>query len=177
MEIDKNLLKDRGINYSGVKEDWVKEFYIKNIINSAKNGDILYDTNTYIPPEVDLPLMNKLLESYLSPRLDLLFEFDKYKDLKNDPEVSRLAYYIMHTVMEERQKIIFACDYDCDGLTSGIVLYKYFKDILKYEYVEAVPNQRKNGNGFNSELVQELIDMYREEPYGLIVTSDHGKKF
>ena len=174
MEITKELLKARGINYSGVKEDWVKEFYVKNIVNSAKNGDILYDANTFIPPEVDPPLMDMLLNSYRYPKLDLMFEFDKYKDLKNDPEVGRLAYYIMHVVMEERQKIIFACDYDCDGLTSGIVLYKYFKDVLKYEYVEAVPNQRKNGNGFNSELVQELIDMYREEPYGLIVTSDHS---
>ena len=177
MEIDKELLKDRGINYSGVKEDWVKEFYVKNIVNSVKNGDMLYNYVTYIPPEIDPPLMDTLLNFYRYPKLDLMFEFNMYKDLKQVPEVGRLAYYIMHVVMEERQKIIFACDYDCDGLTSGIVLYKYFKDILKYEYVEAVPNQRKNGNGFNSELVQELIDMYREEPYGLIITSDHGKNF
>ena len=92
MEIDKELLKARGINYSGVKDDWVKEFYVKNIVNSAKNGDILYDAATFIPPEVDPPLMDMLLNSYRYPKLDLMFEFDKYKDLKNDPEVSRLAY-------------------------------------------------------------------------------------
>ena len=76
--------------------------------------------------------------------------------------------------MEDKKKILCACDYDCDGLTSGIVLFKYFNNILKYEYVEALPNQRKNGNGFNSEYTQEILDMNKEEKIALVVTSDHG---
>ena len=172
MEINRDNLLRYGITYNGEKEDWVKEFYNINIKKAIENGDKVYDYDSVF--NTDNESLTTLRQEYIYPKLDLKFEFEKYNDLKDDKGISRIGYIITRKYLNSKQKIILACDYDCDGLTSGIVLYKYFKDILKYEYVEAVPNQRKNGNGFNPELVQELIDMYREEPYGLIITSDHA---
>ena len=173
MEINKDNLLRYGITYNGEKDDWVKEFYNINIKKAIENGDKLYDYNSIF--NTDNESLDAIREMYIHPKLDLKFEFEEYDDLKDDGAgVSEIGYIIDRQYIANNKKIILACDYDCDGLTSGIVLYKYFKEILKYEYVEALPNQRKNGNGFNSELVQELIDMYREEPYGLIITSDHA---
>lgn len=172
MEINKDNLLQYGITYNGEKDDWVKEFYNINIKKAIENGDKVYDYDSVF--NTDNESLTALRQEYIYPKFDFKFEFEKYNDLKDDNGISRIGYLITRKYLDSKQKIILACDYDCDGLTSGIVLYKYFKDIIKYEYVEAVPNQRKNGNGFNPELVQELIDMYREEPYGLIITSDHA---
>lgn len=164
MEINKEALSKYGIIYTGEKEDWIKEFYDSNIKKTIESGDKVYDYESTF--NTDNESLANLREQYIYPKLDLQFELDKYKDIDVVNRIIKL--------MEDKKKILCACDYDCDGLTSGIVLFKYFNNILKYEYVEALPNQRKNGNGFNSEYVQEILDMNREEKIALIITSDHG---
>lgn len=167
MEINQEALSKYGIIYTGEKEDWIKEFYNSNIKKTIESGDKVYDYESTF--NTDNESLAALREMYIYPKIDLQFELDKYKDIDVVNRIIKL--------MEDKKKILCACDYDCDGLTSGIVLFKYFNNILKYEYVEALPNQRKNGNGFNSEYVQEILDMNREEKIALIITSDHGKKF
>lgn len=164
MEINKEALSKYGIIYTGEKEDWIKEFYDSNIKKTIESGDKVYDYESTF--NTDNESIANLREQYIYPKLDLQFELDKYKDIDVVNKIIKL--------MEDKKKILCACDYDCDGLTSGIVLFKYFNNILKYEYVEALPNQRKNGNGFNSEYVQEILDMNREEKISLIATSDQG---
>ena len=164
MEINKDNLLRYGITYNGEKDDWVKEFYNINVKKAIENGDKLYDYNSIF--NTDNESLDAIREMYIHPKLDLKFELDQYKDIDVVNTIIK--------VMEDKKKILCACDYDCDGLTSGIVLFKYFSNILKYEYVEALPNQRKNGNGFNSEYTQEILDMNREEKIALIVTSDQG---
>lgn len=164
MEINQEALSKYGIIYTGEKEDWIKEFYDSNIKKTIESGDKVYDYESTF--NTDNESLANLREQYIYPKLDLQFELDKYKDIDVVNKIIKL--------MEDKKKILCACDYDCDGLTSGIVLFKYFNNILKYEYVEALPNQRKNGNGFNSEYVQEILDMNREEKISLIATSDQG---
>lgn len=164
MEINQEALSKYGIIYTGEKEDWIKEFYDNNIKKTIESGDKVYDYESTF--NTDNESLTNLREQYIYPKLDLQFELDKYKDIDVVNRIIKL--------MEDKKKILCACDYDCDGLTSGIVLFKYFNNILKYEYVEALPNQRKNGNGFNSEYVQEILDMNREEKIALIVSSDQG---
>ena len=164
MEINQEALSKYGIIYTGEKEDWIKEFYDSNIKKTIENGDKVYDYESTF--NTDNESLAALREQYVYPKLDLQFELDKYKDIDVVNKIIKL--------MEDKKKILIACDYDCDGLTSGITVFKYFNNILKYEYVEALPNQRKNGNGFNSEYVQEILDMNREEKIALIITLDHG---
>ena len=164
MEINQEALSKYGIIYTGEKEDWIKEFYNSNIKKTIESGDKVYDYESTF--NTDNESLTTLREQYIYPKVDLTFELDKYKDIDVVNKIIKL--------MEDKKKILCACDYDCDGLTSGIVLFKYFNNILKYEYVEALPNQRKNGNGFNSEYTQEILDMNREEKIALIITSDHA---
>lgn len=164
MEINQEALSKYGIIYTGEKEDWIKEFYNSNIKKTIESGDKVYDYESTF--NTDNESLAALREMYIYPKVDLQFELDKYKDIDVVNKIIKL--------MEDKKKILCACDYDCDGLTSGIVLFKYFNNILKYEYVEALPNQRKNGNGFNSEYTQEILDMNREEKIALIITSDHA---
>lgn len=164
MEINQEALSKYGIIYTGEKEDWIKEFYNSNIKKTIESGDKVYDYESTF--NTDNESLTTLREQYIYPKVDLQFELDKYKDIDVVNKIIKL--------MEDKKKILCACDYDCDGLTSGIVLFKYFNNILKYEYVEALPNQRKNGNGFNSEYTQEILDMNREEKIALIITSDHA---
>ena len=164
MEINQEALSRYGITYTGEKEDWIKEFYDINIKKTIENGDKVYDYESTF--NTDNESLASLREQYIYPKVDLQFELDKYSDLTVVEHIIKL--------MEDKKKILIACDYDCDGLTSGITVFKYFNNILKYEYVEALPNQRKNGNGFNKEYTQEILDMNREEKIALIITLDHG---
>lgn len=164
MEINKEALSKYGIIYTSEKEDWIKEFYNSNIKKTIESGDKVYDYESTF--NADNESLTALREMYIYPKLDLQFELDRYTDL--------IVTEYIKKIMEDKKKILIACDYDCDGLTSGITVFKYFNNILKYEYVEALPNQRKNGNGFNSEYVQEILDMNREEKIALIITLDHG---
>nr|DAX15704.1 MAG TPA: single-stranded-DNA-specific exonuclease RecJ [Caudoviricetes sp.] len=167
MEINQEALSRYGITYTGEKKDWIKEFYDINIKKTIENGDKVYDYESTF--NTDNESLASLRKQYIYPKVDLQFELDKYSDLIVVEHIIKL--------MEDKKKILIACDYDCDGLTSGITVFKYFNNILKYEYVEALPNQRKNGNGFNKEYTQEILDMNREEKIALIITLDHGKKF
>ena len=135
MAIDIDKLSKRNINYTGEKEDWVKEYYYANIDSSLASEDILYSK----PNDITIP-RDFLLKSYLYPKYELDFDLDNYAGLEQ-------AVNSVVDVINRGGRILCLSDYDCDGLTSGIVLYKYLKEILGHNNVALLPNQRKNGNG------------------------------
>ena len=163
MAIDIDKLSKHNINYSGEKEDWVKEYYYTNIDNAIASDDILYSK----PNNKDMD-KEFLLKSFLYPKYELEFDLDKYTGLNQ-------AVDTVIEVLNREGRILCLSDYDCDGLTSGIVLYRYFKEILGYSNLVLLPNQRKNGNGINKVLLEEIKHLDTTTFHiDLIITSDHA---
>ena len=91
-------------------------------------------------------------------------------EITNDEEINK-GVEIINRVISTGRKIYIVCDSDADGMESGLIGYKYFKDI-GYDNVEVMTNERRYSNGVNEILANKLI--YNEDDIGLIITSDHG---
>lgn len=108
--------------------------------------------------------------------LDRKFLINNYKmdrDLFKLKDIELAADYIV-TYIYANKRILLVTDYDCDGISSAIVLTKFFKDILKYDNCETVVNRRKNGNGINNTLLTQIIEKDEIIKVDLIITADHG---
>lgn len=60
------------------------------------------------------------------------------------------------------------------GITSATVLYKFFRNILKYENTVSLVNTRRDGNGFNKVLMGRILDEDKKQKIDIMITSDHG---
>ena len=70
--------------------------------------------------------------------------------------------------------ILILTDYDADGITSAIVLTKYFKDISHYPNIKTIINKRINNNGINPILLEQVLKLHKEWRIDLIILADHG---
>lgn len=122
-------------------------------------------------------LLNNFPE--LEENLDSLYS--KYKDMIT-PNFNHLSYFketlkgldeaktIIEDSIKNNKKILAISDFDCDGINSAVVIYKFFKYVFKYP-IDIVVNKRKHGNGINKSLIDTIEDI---KSYGLLITSDHG---
>lgn len=84
------------------------------------------------------------------------------------PDVDK-AVAIIHSHVEKNSLIAIAGDYDVDGVTSILSLYKPLKAIgARVTY--RVPNRIQDGYGLNEKIVRELS----AEGVNLIITCDNG---
>lgn len=78
------------------------------------------------------------------------------------------AAEIINSAVEEEQRICIYGDYDCDGITSTVMLFSYLEcigaDVSYY-----IP-ERSEGYGLNEQAIRKLA----AEEIGLIVTVDNG---
>lgn len=99
---------------------------------------------------------------YLYPSLSDLHSPFLMKDMKKG--VSRLLKAIRN-----KEKIIIYGDYDADGITSVVILYKFIKEITPdIDYY--IPDRIEEGYG----LKITAIDNFRKNNVGLIITVDCG---
>lgn len=110
---------------------------------------------------------NGLDSNFLKTSYKKDFELDKLKDVYEGADL-----VLKH--INNKSKILLVTDYDCDGISSAVTLTRFFRDNLKYENFDTLVNRRKNGNGFNSHLMDEILNIHNKEPIGLIITADHG---
>ena len=92
------------------------------------------------------------------------------KDLKEAGEL--IASHI-----KKQSNILLVTDYDSDGVNSAIVLHKSMVDIFKMKYnvnLFTIVNKRKNGNGINNTLLNEILTLNEKHKIGVIITADHG---
>ena len=165
------------------------------------NGDVLtqeeYEKKLK-ESNIELVKLDPKLEEELSKYFDLNFKkkvvgrrFNSIKDMKKYfdytlkgiinkdfierhlPDVKKATNLILEK-MKKNEKIVIVSDMDTDGITSAAILYKMFKNLLKYDNIDVVVNKRNFGHGINKQLTRLLLDMYEKDPYGLIITSDHG---
>jgi len=57
------------------------------------------------------------------------------------------------------------------GITSGAIGHKFIKNIFKYDNYEIIINQRRNDNGINKTLTENVL---KYDKIDLILLSDHG---
>jgi len=99
---------------------------------------------------------------YLYPALNDLHSPYLMKDMKKG--VSRLMQAI-----HNHEKIVIYGDYDADGITSVVILYKFIKEVTPFiSYY--IPDRINEGYG----LKISAIDKFKQDNTGLIITVDCG---
>lgn len=99
---------------------------------------------------------------YLQPSLNDLHSPLLMKDMKKG--VSRLLKAI-----HDREKIVIYGDYDADGITSVVILYKFIKELTPHiSYY--IPDRVKEGYGLKT----PVIDNFKANNVNLIITVDCG---
>ena len=133
-----------------------------------------YDFIQRVVEQFDLSYMSALLlnlkgietidevETYLNPKIEDLYDPFLFKDMKK-------VMKTLKNVMLNNLKVIIFSDYDCDGVTSGFILYKVLK-FMNIDVEVMIPNRFKNGYGLNTNSIDEII----EKKPSLVITTDNG---
>ena len=101
------------------------------------------------------------LDMFLSKEI---FDIDPF-DL---PDMEKAAQRI-NTAIANGEKILIYGDYDCDGITSTALMYKFLLSLeANAEYF--IPNRQKDGYGMNIAAVEKAAN----DGVNLIVTVDNG---
>ena len=101
-------------------------------------------------------------QSYLYPSLNDLHSPFLMKDMKQG--VARLIRAIAN-----EEKIVIYGDYDADGITSVVILYKFIQELnARVSYY--IPDRVEEGYGLKT----PVIDQFREDNVRLIITVDCG---
>ena len=103
------------------------------------------------------------VEKYIKPMLSEIEEPLKIKDM--DKFVDRMIKAI-----DNKEKVCIYGDYDVDGITSIIVMYKYLKE-LDVDVTYYMPNRLTEGYGLSIEAINEILE---KDKVDLIVTVDCG---
>ena len=107
-------------------------------------------------------LNNQEIEKFLNPtRRDF---YDPFLMPDMDKAIDRIAKGI-----ENKEKIIIYGDYDADGITSTVILKRFFKD-RKIDLDTYIPNRLDEGYGLNKNAVEKIA----KDGYTLMITVDCG---
>ncbi|WP_027625862.1 single-stranded-DNA-specific exonuclease RecJ [Clostridium lundense] len=79
------------------------------------------------------------------------------------------AVEIIKEGIMNKEKIAIYGDYDADGVTSTVILYKALKN-CKGNFIYHIPNREGEGYGMNSERIQKL----KQEGVDIILSCDNG---
>jgi len=100
--------------------------------------------------------------NYINPKFKQLHNMSDMKDSIN-------AIKIVIDAVNKKEKIVIYGDYDVDGVTSTVILYKALKaygaDIYYY-----IPDRAKEGYGLNKDTISKLHNI----GYNLIFACDNG---
>ncbi|PAF54383.1 single-stranded-DNA-specific exonuclease RecJ [Helicobacter sp. 13S00482-2] len=114
------------------------------------------------------PLDKKEIRHLLENR----FKDDPYNSIKQLPHPKELkdsqyAAKIITKGMKENKKILIVGDYDVDGITSSVIMMKFF-DMIEYKNVDyVIPNRFTDGYGISQSIIERnLAD--------IIITVDNG---
>jgi single-stranded-DNA-specific exonuclease len=131
-----------------IEESLIKEFGIHPIISQLlANRDIL-----------DMEGAHR----YFKPSLNDLHSPFLMQDMKKG--VCRLL-----TAIHNKEEIVIYGDYDADGITSVVILYKFIKEITPHVNYY-IPDRVKEGYG----LKNPVIDKFKSDNVQLIITVDCG---
>lgn len=103
------------------------------------------------------------VKKFIYPKIDDLSPLSAYSNL--NAVVERIEYAI-----ENDETIVIYGDYDCDGICSISILYKYL--ITRTENVYYfIPNRQEDGYGLSTEALERIAESYYPD---LIISVDCG---
>ncbi|MDO7252869.1 single-stranded-DNA-specific exonuclease RecJ [Helicobacter cappadocius] len=104
--------------------------------------------------------------------LECRFKDDSYISVKQLPHPGKLkhcehAAKLIAEGIKRNQKILIVGDYDVDGITSSVIMMKFFK-MIGYKNVNyVIPNRFSDGYGINKSIIEK-------NPADIIITVDNG---
>jgi single-stranded-DNA-specific exonuclease len=109
------------------------------------------------------------IDTYMYNALSLLDNIDKIPDLDKSSD-------LLEKHINKENYIAVVTDYDADGITSAVTLYKSLRRIfgVKRDNIVVIVNKRKHGNGFNRTLVSRIEEVSSKRKIKLMITADHG---
>ncbi|MGH4050950.1 MAG: single-stranded-DNA-specific exonuclease RecJ [Clostridium sp.] len=102
------------------------------------------------------------IKKFMRASLDDLYDPFLMKDMDKGTDLIKLA-------IENKEKIVVYGDYDADGVTSTVIMFKALKKCganVKYH----VPDREHEGYGINSDRIRKLHD----EGFNVVLTCDNG---
>lgn len=124
-------------------------------------------------PRID----HKILTKFNYGPEDLInSKFDPLKNMDKLPDI-HLAGKMIAKAIKDKKHIVVVNDFDCDGITSGAVLYKSLEKVLHVnkDNFGIIVNKRRTGTGYSEYLVNKIIDYHNNiHPIDMIISSDHG---
>lgn len=143
-----------------MEKKWLLRNTSKDISSLAKNSGVSEVVakiliNRGFDNEIDIKkFMRASIEDLHDPFL--------MKDMDKATGLIKLA-------IETKEKVVVYGDYDADGVTSTVIMYKALKYCgAQVEYY--VPDREHEGYGVNSDRIRKL----KEEGFGIILTCDNG---
>ncbi|MFT5873584.1 MAG: single-stranded-DNA-specific exonuclease [Clostridium sp.] len=102
------------------------------------------------------------IKKFMRASLEDLYDPFLMKDMEKATNLIKLA-------IENKEKIVVYGDYDADGVTSTVIMYKALKQCgAQVEYY--VPDRESEGYGINSDRIRKL----KVQGFGVILTCDNG---
>lgn len=139
---------------------WLLRSTSKDISLLAKNSGV---SEVIAKILVNRGINNEIeIKKFMKASLEDLYDPFLMKDMEKATSLIKLA-------MENKEKIVVYGDYDADGVTSTVIMYKALKHCgAQVEYY--VPDRENEGYGINSDRVRKLW----EQGFGVILTCDNG---
>lgn len=134
---------------------------------------LLQERNIIINTDKDLgSYLNNKFEKPIRDgyKFDIFDNIEKFKDMEQAVDLIHKYY--------QNGKFILVTDYDCDGISSALVLDNFMKILLKEEYSSrhiTIVNKRRWSNGLNDNLLKEILDIRQDkwtEDNILVITAD-----
>jgi len=102
------------------------------------------------------------IKKFMRAKVDDLYNPFLMKDMEK-------AIGLIKSAIENKEKIVVYGDYDADGVTSTVIMYKALKHCgANVDF--HVPDRQNEGYGINSERIIKL----KQEGFGVILTCDNG---
>ena len=84
--------------------------------------------------------------------------FHPYNHIEKFQDLKEAAILFKDYITSEDKRVILLTDYDCDGISSALVLTKFLEIMFVNENrYTTIVNQRKWSNGLNDNLMKEII--------------------
>lgn len=143
-----------------MEKKWLIKSTSKDVISLAKNSGVSAVVAKIL---INRGLDNVIdVKKFMRASTDDLYDPFLMKDMGKAIDLIKLA-------IENKEKIVVYGDYDADGVTSTVIMYKALKhcgaDVAYY-----VPDREHEGYGINSDRIKKL----KEEGFCVILTCDNG---
>jgi len=143
-----------------MEKKWLLRNTSKDISSLAKKSGVSALVAKIL---IDRGFNNEIdIKKFMRASLDDLYDPFLMKDMEKSIDIIKLA-------IENKKKIVVYGDYDADGVTSTVIMYKGLKRCrANVEYY--VPDREHEGYGINSDRIKKL----KVEGFEVVLTCDNG---